>query len=65
MSDEDFEQLVTGSSLYKEYQAERASIVSHQKAIEQEQHCAIDFETALVDWMLKRRPEYLSDRPKN
>jgi hypothetical protein len=55
MSDDDFDQLVTGSSLFKHYAAQRGSILRHQKRIECQEHRSIDFDTALVDWMLKRR----------
>jgi predicted class III extradiol MEMO1 family dioxygenase len=53
MSDEDFDELVVHSSVFKHYQAKRESIARHQQHIEKTEHCRIDFETALVDWMLK------------
>ena len=53
MSDEDFDYLVTHSSVYKHYRAERESITRHQQHIEQTEQRHIDFETALVDWLLK------------
>ena len=61
MSDEEFEQLVTHSSIYKRYQEEKASIARHQKRIERDQHRSVDFDTALVDWMLKRRRAWLRE----
>lgn len=54
MTDEDFDDLVMHSSVYRHYQAERESITRHQQRIEQKEHRHIDFETALVDWLLKR-----------
>ena len=48
MSDEDFNELVTRSSIYRHYAAERASITRHQKRIEKAEHRAIDFDAALV-----------------
>ena len=64
MSDEDFDHLVTHSSIYRQYQAERASIVRHQKRIEQKEDRPVNFETALVDWMLKRRQSWLRERER-
>jgi len=65
MSDEDFDQLVVGSSLFKQYQAERESIARHQRRIEKSEHRDVDFNTALVDWMLKRRQTWLSERAQS
>ena len=65
MSDEDFDRLVTKSSLFKQYQAEKASIARHQKRIEQREDRPVDFETAMVDWMLKRRPSWLREQQGN
>ena len=62
MSDEDFDELVTRSSLYKQYQAERESIGRHRKRIEAAEHRDVNFDTALVDWMLKRRDSWLRER---
>ena len=62
MSDEDFDQLVSKSSLYRQCRDEAASIKRHQKRIEAAEHREIDFETALVDWMLKRRSSWLRER---
>ena len=62
MSDEDFDQLVTKSSVYRQYRDEEASINRHKKRIEATEHRAISFETALVDWMLKRRSSWLRER---
>ena len=59
MSDEDFDRLVTGSSIYRRCQAEKASIARHQKRLKLEEHRDVNFETALVDWMLKRRKLWL------
>ena len=52
MSDEDFDDLVVHSSVFRHYQANRDSITRHQAHLEQTKHRRIDFETALVDWML-------------
>lgn len=52
MSDEDFDELVVHSSVFRHYQANRESITRHQAHLEQTEHRRIDFETALVDWML-------------
>ncbi len=65
MSDEDFERLVAHSSIYKRYQEEKASIARHQKRIEEDEHRRVDFDTALVDWMLKRRRHWLRERAKS
>ncbi|MFT4549913.1 MAG: hypothetical protein ACI8XO_004381 [Verrucomicrobiales bacterium] len=62
MSDEDFDLLVTRSSIYRHCQDEKASIARHQKRIEKAEHREIDFETALVDWMLNRRRSWLRER---
>ena len=62
MSDEDFNQLVTRSSLYQQYQDEKASIIRHQKRIEAGGKSPVNFDTALVDWMLKRRSSWLRER---
>lgn len=62
MSDDDFDNLVTHSSIYKQCEAERESIVRHQKRLELATHRQVDFETALVDWMLKRRRSWLLER---
>ena len=62
MSDEDFDLLVTRSSIYKQCQAERASIARHQQRIERDQQRSVDFDTALVDWMLKRRRSWLREQ---
>ena len=62
MSDEDFDQLVTRSSIYRQSQDEKASIERHQKRIEQAQHRHVDFDTARIDWMLKRRRAWLRER---
>ena len=62
MSDEDFDRLVTGSTLYRQYAAQRQSIIRHQQRIEHREHRAVDFETALVDWMLKRRRSWMRER---
>ena len=53
MSDEDFEDLVMHSSVFRHYRANRESITRHQAHLEQTEHRRIDFETALVDWILK------------
>lgn len=62
MSDEDFDELVTRSSLYRQCRAERASIIRHQQRIAKREHRVVDFDTALVDWMLKRRTGWLHKR---
>ena len=64
MSDEDFDRLVTGSSIYRQYEQEKASISRHQKRIEATQEREVNFETALVDWMLKRRRSWLREQAK-
>ena len=62
MSDEDFNQLVARSSIYRQCQDEKASIERHQKRIEKAEGCSIDFDTARIDWMLKRRRAWLHER---
>ena len=64
MSDEDFEQLVAHSSIYRKCEQERASISRHQKRIEAAEDRSMNFETALVDWMLKRRRQWLLEKAK-
>ena len=62
MSDEDFDRLVTRSSIYLRCQEEKASITRHQERIERDEQRCVDFDTALVAWMLKRRRNWLREK---
>ncbi len=56
--------LVVHSSVFKHYRAKRESIARHQQHIEKTEHRHIDFETALVDWMLRTTRDMASKTGK-
>ncbi len=56
--------LLTKSSLYQEFLAEREEILRHKWLKSEEAKKDIGFESALVDWMLNHRGVWKKERAK-
>ena len=54
--------LVTNSSLYREFQAEREEILKHKWIESEKQGYDIGFERALTDWIIKHRSKWREAR---
>jgi hypothetical protein len=54
--------LVKNSTLYREFQAERAEILKHKWIESEKAGCDIGFERALVDWIVKHRSKWRKAR---
>lgn len=54
--------LLKGSSLYREFLAEREEILRHKWIESEKQGRDIGFEKALLDWMLKHRTTWRQAR---
>ena len=57
--------LVKNSVLYKEFLAEREEILRHKWIESEKLGHDIGFERALLDWIVKYRSTWRSDRSKN
>jgi hypothetical protein len=57
-------QLVTNSSLYKEFLAEREEILKHKWIESEKAGKDIGFEKALLDWIVKHRSNWRDKRLK-
>ena len=67
MSDETKEKLsakdlLTNSSLYREFQAEREEILKHKWIESEKAGRDIGFEQALTDWIIKHRSKWRKSR---
>ena len=60
-SDENTE-LVKESLLYKEFLAEREEILRHKWIQSEQAGCDVGFEKALLDWIVKHRSAWRSQR---
>jgi hypothetical protein len=56
--------LVKNSVLYKEFLAEREEILRHKWIESEKQGQDIGFERALLDWIIKYRSSWRSDRSR-
>jgi len=56
--------LVKNSVLYREFLAEREEILKHKWIESEKVGHDIGFEKALLDWIIKHRSEWRSDRQK-
>ncbi len=56
--------LLTKSSLYQEFLAEREEVLRHKWLKSEEAKHDIGFESALVDWMLNHRSVWKKERAK-
>lgn len=56
--------LVKNSVLYREFLAEREEILKHKWIESEKVGHDIGFEKALLDWIIKHRSEWRSDRHK-
>ena len=54
--------LVKSSTLYREFQAERAEILRHKWIESEKAGCDIGFERALTDWIVKHRSKWRKAR---
>jgi hypothetical protein len=54
--------LLTNSSLYREFQAEREEIMKHKWIESQKEGRDIGFERALTDWIVKHRSKWRKQR---
>ena len=54
--------LLTKSSLYKEFQAELDEILRHKWLESEKAGCDIGFEKALTDWIMKHRSKWRKAR---
>jgi hypothetical protein len=54
--------LLKNSSLYKEFQAERAEILKHKWIESEKAGRDIGFERALTDWIIKHRSKWRKTR---
>ena len=54
--------LLTNSSLYREFQAEREEILRHKWIESEKQGCDIGFERALTDWIVRHRSKWRKTR---
>jgi hypothetical protein len=54
--------LLTKSSLYKEFQAELDEIMRHKWLESEKAGCDIGFERALTDWIMKHRSKWRKAR---
>jgi len=61
-SEEDQSQFVKNSVLYKEFLAERAEILKHKWIESEKAGKDIDFEKALLDWIVKHRSHWREKR---
>jgi hypothetical protein len=61
MSDAD-SNLLKGSLLYREYLAERSAILEHKWYMSEKAKHDVGFEKALLDWVLKHRTKWRSER---
>ena len=61
MSDADAS-LLKGSLLYREYLAERSAILEHKWYMSEKAKHDVGFEKALLDWVLKHRTKWRSER---
>jgi hypothetical protein len=54
--------LLTNSSLYREFQAEREEILKHKWIESQKEGRDIGFERALTDWIVRHRTKWRKNR---
>ncbi len=54
--------LLTNSSLYREFQAERQEILKHKWLESEKAGCDIGFDRALTDWNVRHRSQWLKER---
>ena len=59
LSDKD---LLTNSSLYREFMAEREEILKHKWIESEKAGCDIGFERALTDWIVRHRTTWRKKR---
>ena len=57
--------LLRGSSLYREFQAEREEILKHKWIESEKAGYDIGFERALTDWIVKHRSKWRRSRQSN
>ncbi len=55
-------ELLRGSSLYREFQAEREEILKHKWIESEKAGHDIGFERALTDWIIKHRSKWRKER---
>ncbi|MGB0152771.1 MAG: hypothetical protein ACPGFB_01975 [Verrucomicrobiales bacterium] len=65
MSDQATDPLLTNSSLYQEFLAERDEIHRHKWLKSEETGHDVGFETALVDWTLNHRTRWKKEYHKS
>ncbi len=58
------DKILTNSSLYQEFVAQRDEILRHKWIKSEKAKHDIGFEAALVDWMLNHRSEWKKERSK-
>ena len=58
----DGKELVKGSSLYREFQAEREEILKHKWIESEKVGYDIGFERALTDWIMRHRSKWRRGR---
>ena len=63
MSDADAK-LLKGSRLYQEFIAEREEIMRHKWIQSEQAGYDVGFEKALLDWLVKHRPEWRRNRQR-
>lgn len=54
--------LLTNSSLYREFMAEREEILKHKWIESEKAGCDIGFERALTDWIVRHRSKWRKER---